>query len=312
MNGICFIKLIVFYIHSFIKKYIKSCCSETCMVLESLTDPFKAENKPWTMFFIGILYSSVGISLSLWIFDKQASFVMVFLTTLAAVPIVYNTIKLEEDKDLKIPEEKKLMKEHNKAIHFFMMFFFGVVLSCVIWYVLLPSEMVGYVFQKQTSTISDINNQISGNSVKLTIFTKILFNNLKVLAFSLLFALIYCIGSIFILTWNATVIGTAIGNFIRSNISEYATQVGFAKFGGYLQIFSIGLFKYAIHGIPEILAYFYAGLAGGILSVAIVKKHYNSQTFNHILWDTCQLLILAIFFLITAAILEVWVTPLIF
>jgi len=283
------------------------------MVLESLSNPFKAENRPWTMFFIGLLYSSVGISLSIWIFDKQASFIAVFLTTLAAVPIVYNTIKLEESKELKIHEQKRLLHEHNRAILFLMIFFIGVVVSCVLWYVFLPSETVGHVFQTQTATITDINDQISGSAIsEYQIFTKILFNNVKVLAFSLLFAFIYGVGAIFILTWNATVIGTAIGNIIRSGISEASSALGFAKFAIYFKAFSLGLARYSIHGIPEILAYFYGGLAGGILSVALMKGHFKSKISSQILWDTSEMIMLAIGFLIVGALLEVWVSPFFF
>jgi hypothetical protein len=34
------------------------------MVFESLINPIKAEKKPWEMFFIGIVYSSVAVILS--------------------------------------------------------------------------------------------------------------------------------------------------------------------------------------------------------------------------------------------------------
>jgi len=43
------------------------------MVLESIIDPFKAEKKPWEMFFIGIFYSSLAVILSLWIFRDYAT-----------------------------------------------------------------------------------------------------------------------------------------------------------------------------------------------------------------------------------------------
>ena len=72
------------------------------MVLESLLFPLKAEKKPWEMFFMGLLYSGVAIFLSIWIFDERSSFVMVFFTVLACVPIIYNTLKFEESKDLKL------------------------------------------------------------------------------------------------------------------------------------------------------------------------------------------------------------------
>src|SRR3990167_7808804 len=181
------------------------------MVLESLLSRIKAEGKPWEMFFIGFLYSSVAILLSMWIFKDQTSLVMVFLTVMACIPIVYNTMKLEEKKDMEIPQERMLMRQHNKAIVFLMFLFFGITISFVAWYVFLPSNVIDYAFDKQIATIQAINNQVAGNAYQqFSTFSKILFNNLKVLSFAILFAFIYGAGAIFILTWNASVIGTAI------------------------------------------------------------------------------------------------------
>jgi len=283
------------------------------MVLESLLNPLKAEKNPWEMFFLGFAYSSIAILLSLWIFKDQASLIMVFLTVMACVPLVYNTMKLEESKDLEISSERTLLKEHNKAIVFLMFLFFGITLSFVTWYIFLPSDTLNLVFDKQTSTIQSINNQVSGNAYQqFSTFTRIFLNNIKVLAFATLFAFIYGAGAIFILTWNASVIGTAIGNFIRSNISQYAGLLGFEKFANYFGVVSIGLLRYILHGIPEILAYFYGGLAGGIISVAIIKKHYKDERFSHIVFDISELLIIALAFLLVAAFIEVYITPLLF
>ena len=133
------------------------------MVLESLLNPLSAEKRPWEMFFIGFAYSSVAILLSLWIFRDQTSLIMVFLTVMAAIPIVYATMKVEEEKDMVIKEERELIKEHNKAIVFLMFMFWGITLSFVAWYVFLPLESLNVVFDKQTTTIQAINNQVSGN-----------------------------------------------------------------------------------------------------------------------------------------------------
>ena len=283
------------------------------MVLESLLNPLKAEKKPWEMFFLGFVYSSIAIILSLWIFKDQASLIMVFLTVMACVPIVYNTMKLEESKDLHISKEITLLKEHNKAIIFLMFLFLGITLSFVAWYVFLPSESLNFVFGKQTSTIQAINNQVSGNTYhQFSTFAKIFLNNIRVLAFALLFAFIYGAGAIFILTWNASVIGTAIGNFIRSNLGQYAGAVGFEQFANYFGVVSIGLLRYVLHGIPEIIAYFYGGLAGGLVSVAIIKKHYKNEKFSHIIVDVSELLLIAIAFLVVAALIEVFISPLLF
>ena len=283
------------------------------MVLESLLFPIKAEKRPWQMFFLGFLYASVGLFVALWIFKDQASLVMVFMITMAALPIFYNTMKLEESKDLIIDTESKILREHNKAIIFFMFMFIGMTFACVLWYSVLPTDMINGVFDKQVGTIQTINNQVSGHAIQnLNYFTKIFFNNAKVLAFSILFSLIYGAGAIFILAWNATVIGAAIGNFIRANISSATSSLGLLQAGNYFHVVSIGLLKYSIHGIPEIVAYFYGGLAGGILSVALIRGHFKTRKFPTIMVDFSELILIAIGFLVAAAFLEVYVTPALF
>lgn len=280
------------------------------MVLESLINPLKAEKKPWEMFFIGFLYSSVGIALSMWIFKEQASLIMVFLTVMACIPIVYNTLKFEESKDLKINKESILLKEHFKAISFLMFLFLGVTLSCTLWYVFLPHDQFTIVFDKQIATIEAVNSQVTGNAIeKFNDFTKIFFNNVKVLAFTILFSFVYGAGAIFILTWNATVIGAAMGNIVRREIASLTTSLGFAKAGIYFQSIPASFLVYATHGVFEIAGYFFGGLAGGIISVAVIKHHYSSKKFSTILFDSSELLIIAIICLLIAAILEITVSP---
>ena len=283
------------------------------MVVEALLFPVKAEKNPWQMFFLGFLYASVVIFISLWIFREQASLIMVFMITMAALPIFYNTMKLEESKDMIMSDESAILREHNKAISFFMYMFIGITIACALWYSILPASTINSLFDKQIGTIQTINNQVSGNVIyNLNILGRIFFNNLKVLVFSILFAFIYGAGAIFILAWNASVIGAAMGNFIRSNISSYTSSLGLTQVGNYFHVVSLGLLKYSIHGIPEVAAYFYGGLAGGILSVALIRKHFITKKFSTIIVDFSELVLIAIGFLIAAAFLEVYVTPVLF
>ncbi|MFH1399662.1 MAG: stage II sporulation protein M [Candidatus Woesearchaeota archaeon] len=283
------------------------------MVLESLINPIKAENHPVAAMWLGFLYSTVALFLSLWIFRDQASLVMVFLTVMACIPLVYNTIKLEELKDLKIEKESILIKEHGKAIAFFMFLFFGFTLAFALWYTVLPSEILHSAFSTQTQTISSLNSQVTGNAfMKFGAFNRILFNNLKVLIFCILFAFLYGVGAIFILAWNASVIGVAIGNFIRSNLGAYAEAAHLVKIGSYLHVISLGLLRYSIHGIPEIMAYFVAGLAGGIISIAVIRHDMGTEKFEHIVLDSSELIVISLIFVFLAAFLEVYVTPILF
>jgi len=283
------------------------------MVLESILFPLKAEKNPWQMLILGFVYTTIGIFISMWIFADQASLVMVFMITMAALPIFFNTMKLEESKDMLMDNETAILREHNKAITFFMYLFVGITIACALWYVILPTSTINSVFDKQIGTIQSINNQVSGNVISnLGVFFAIFFNNFKVLAFSILFAFIYGAGAIFILAWNATVIGAAIGNFIRSNISAYSSTFGLTQSGNYFHVVSVGLLKYSIHGLPEIAAYFYGALAGGILSVALIRKHFMTEKFSKIIIDFSELILIAIGFLIAAAFLEVYITPILF
>ncbi|MFH1917154.1 MAG: stage II sporulation protein M [Nanoarchaeota archaeon] len=284
------------------------------MVLESLINPAKLEKTPRNMIFVGFLYCCVAVLLSHWIFKTYASMIMVFLTAIACIPLMYHTIKWEEEKDLQDFTERMLLKEHFRALSGFMYLFIGFVLAFTFIYVFVPSDFLSVLFDSQTSTIQAINGRMTGMTVasSMGLFGKIFLNNVKVLVFCLLFSFLYGAGGIFILTWNASVIGAAIGNFIRTNLTLVSDTFGFEHLGSYFQIFSIGLFKYSIHGIPEILAYFAAGLAGGIISVAVIKHDFGNRKFEHVLLDSADLIILSIVLLLIAAVLEVFVTPAIF
>ena len=70
--------------------------------------------------------------------------------------------------------------------------------------------------------------------------------------------------------------------------------------------------RYMTHGVFEILAYFMAGLAGGIISVAIINNDLMGENKKRILRDSVDLILLSIVFLIVGSIIEVFVTPLFF
>ncbi|MBW2985134.1 stage II sporulation protein M [Candidatus Woesearchaeota archaeon] len=282
------------------------------MVLESILLNSQ-ELKKSKIFLNGVLFSSIAVLLSLWIFRDFASLTMVFLTVFACLPFIYSTIKTQEQEDLSGLKESKLLKEHGKAITTFLFLFLGIVVSFALWYILLPPSSTTILFQEQTKTIININHRLAPNLIRsLGTLSVIFFNNLKVLIFCILFSFLYGAGAIFILTWNASVIGTAIGNFIRSHLSSIASGSGFTKAAAYFQIFSIGLMRYTIHGIPEILAYITAGLAGSIISVAVINHNFKTNKFGKILLDSSSLLIIALSLLAISAILEVYVTPIFF
>ena len=65
------------------------------MVLESLINPLNAKKKPWELFFIACIYTFVSLFLSYVVFREVSGFLMVFLISLAAAPLIYQVIKMK-------------------------------------------------------------------------------------------------------------------------------------------------------------------------------------------------------------------------
>ncbi len=283
------------------------------MVLESFKDPFAAVKKPSHMFFVGILYGTIAVFLSTWIFKQNSSLIMVFLTVLATVPLMYRTLKQQEAMDVKVKREKVILKNHARVLEFLVFLFLGILVAYSVLFIALPAEVVKNLFKVQVDTIVAINTQISGDIVSSSsFFSQIFFNNIKVLMFSVFFAFFYGAGAIFILTWNASVISAALGVFAKNKIAEALAALGSINAFNYFHFFSLGLLRYMVHGIPEIAAYFMGGLAGGIISVAMINHDLMTEKFRIIMLDALDLLVLAIFVLFIAALLEVFVTPVFF
>lgn len=277
------------------------------MVLESLINPFEAERHLVFLFLLGIVYASLGLVLGYWVFPEHASIVMITFVVLAALPLFYHTMKYVEHNLLASKKESDALHAHAKVLTFLIIFFLGLTIAFTLWHVVLPDHVSAQVFRVQESTIITLNQQVTGNVAQLDLFSRIFLNNIKVLVFSLFFSFIYGTGALFILTWNSSVIGAAMGKFIDTYVKQTTSGIGgpltLYFFGGGLSIL-----RYFIHGIPEILAYFVGGLVGGILSVALIRGDIKTY-FNKITTDTSDLLIIAVVLLVIAGLLEVYVTP---
>ncbi|MBX4212396.1 stage II sporulation protein M [Candidatus Pacearchaeota archaeon] len=282
-------------------------------MLEMLINPRKAERHPWELFFVGAFYASISLLLVNWIFSqdavlsKYAGVLVVTFTVMFSMPFIYYTIKLEEKKITREKSAFSLLKEHERAIYAFMWLFIGFIVAFSFWYTVLSSTQS---FRAQIETYCLINRPTnynecvkqygiqgeSGPSAFLTnkerlflIFT----NNMYVLLFTLLFSLLFGAGVIFVLAWNATVISAAVVIFTKSTIAGLP----------------MGILRYMIHGVPEIASYFTVALAGGMVSVAVIKHEAGTDKFWEILQDSLNLIIVSVIILFIAALIEVFITP---
>lgn len=271
------------------------------MVLEGLVNPAKATGKPWEMFFVGALYSLIAVGLSYWVFRAYVSLVMVTFTTIAAIPFLHAAVMSQEQLGQWL-KSLALLKEHAKMVSIFLFLFLGFVTVFFSLFVLLPEAAVGEIFRAQIDSIASINGTATGSFFSLwSYFSAILLSNLRVLFFCLLFSLFYGVGSIFILSWNASVMGAAIGDAIRDGLLK-GQATG-------LQVISTSLFGYFVHGLPEMVAFFIASLAGGILSFALLREGFKSEGFYKSSQDAFHLVGFALILLFLAALIEVFVSP---
>jgi uncharacterized membrane protein SpoIIM required for sporulation len=261
------------------------------------------------MFIVAFAYTTIAILLSLWVFAEYAGLTMVFFTVMAAIPLMIKLIVLEERKLFSRAHEVT----HRATIPFFIFLFLGMVSAFAFFFTVLPEATVNQIFNVQISTIQSVNtnimSQLSGQFFG-DFFPLVIFNNLKVMTFAVLFSFIYGSGAIFILTWNASVLGVAIGSLIRELISATAASVGAVGVGTYFGAISISFARYLLHGIPEIGAYFVAGLAGGIISVGVLRYQLFDERFMVVMKDALFLLIVAVILVLISGAIEVLISPL--
>ena len=283
-------------------------------MLEMLLNPKAAERRPWEMFFVGLFYGAVSLILvniffsSNPIFSKYSSLLVIMFTVMLSLPFVYFTIRLEEEQGYK--EGGFFFKSHGRALASLIWLFLGFVVAFSLMYMLLP-EFVGRSFEAQIEQYCMINaptqfqecvskyvgitgNVISGTTRDYAL--SILVNNIYVMIFCLIFSLLFGAGAIFILAWNASVIATAIWIFSKSSIQNFPSA----------------FMRYMIHGLPEIAAYFTAALAGGIISVALIKHDFRDERFWNTIKDSVNLILLALALIVLAAVVEAFITPMLF
>jgi len=284
-------------------------------MLELLIHPKQSERRPWIMFFVGVVYAIISLILVTVVFSQDyvlkeySGILLITFVVICSLPFMYYTIKIEEGKDLEISAQGKLIREHYKAIKSLMWLFLGFVFAWSIAYILFQSSVVP-AFNAQIKVFCVINNPqnyeycinqmggklLTGNVTKSSAVIAIFSNNIYVLIFTLVFSLLFGAGAIFVLAWNASVIAVAIGSFAKEKITGIP----------------LGFLRYMIHGVPEIAAYFCGALAGGIVSVAVIRKDLKGDNLWKILQDSLLLIIISVVILFLAALMEVYITPKIF
>lgn len=278
-------------------------------------NPKYSEKGPVKMLFVGIIYASLSLLLVHWFFSsdpelsKASGMIVVTFCVMFSILFMYFLIRQEEKEDEEVEGILGVWKVHSDAIYAFMWLFLGFVIAFSFWYIVLQdSNLLNFQLQTYCRINSPGNielcvknsgfpeENITGAFGNGSRFISILQNNVYVMIFTLVFSLIFGAGAIFILAWNASVIAAAIGIFTQYKLSDIP----------------IGVLRYMIHGFPEIAAYFVTALAGGIFGVGILRNGFRNRKTIRILENVIILLFIALVILILAALMEVYITPMLF
>jgi uncharacterized membrane protein SpoIIM required for sporulation len=98
-------------------------------------------------------------------------------------------------------------------------------------------------------------------------------------------------GALIILAWNASILALYLSSFLRKGLmTEFVVR-------------SISLIP---HAPIEIAAYFFAGIAGGVLSVGLIREKIFSKEFFLVFRDSLILMGLAVLAIFIGGFVEVF------
>jgi hypothetical protein len=272
------------------------------MVVEEIFKTKWVEKRPLYSFLIGVFFTSVSFLTSLFLFRITPNFIGIS-TILFTVALVIPTINKLFDKEEKLEAKEKLkfFVRHEHLFDFFIYFFIGVFMVLFTISLINPaiifSEQQLYNLKTEITTdgrqlpLPPVANSDNGEIIR------IFKNNLFVLLVSFGLSLFYGAGALFLITLNASIFASALAKVIKSSLPG----LGLLS----LPLFTLcnlGIFLF--HGIPEVVGYILAAIAGGVLSHAFVREKIRGKRFKSVLTDSVVLLLVGIALLAFAAFVE--------
>jgi uncharacterized membrane protein SpoIIM required for sporulation len=274
------------------------------MVFEQLFKFKHIQHNSLNLFIMGFIFSELGILSSLLVFRADAHLMSIAFTAAIAVPFLFNILEI---KNIEVSGEQSFFKavfNNNKYIfNSYLMLFLGFLLSYAIFAMLLPDFITLSLFRGQLNVAGLAGGVIAalGFAVKQVTFGSILQNNLGVLLVCFLFSIVFGVGSILFLIWNASAWGAILGYISKQS----ALVIGQNP----IVYFFNQLIKYFPHLIVEAAAYFFAIMAGVVVSQTLINEKFNSDTFRLTMLEGLFLFMIGIVLLVVAAFIEVKIFP---
>jgi uncharacterized membrane protein SpoIIM required for sporulation len=261
-------------------------------MLENILKPDWLEKSPRYAFVIGIIYSIIAILAAYVVFPKSQGIASIAFLSLLLVPSLGKILAIEEIQDTKSKKFsiKKIFQDHADVLEVYFMLFLGIFLAYALFSLKFPNLLVQGVFSNQLRIIGvNVGQAVGGFD-----FWSIITNNFKILVIFLVLSLVFGAGSILFLAWNASVWGVVFGYMATHYVNAFDTFVG-------------TFLKVMPHMFLEAGAYFFAIVAGGIMSQAVLRESIGSKKFEYVMKDGFAFLSVSVLLLILGAFVEVYI-----
>ena len=277
------------------------------MVLEHLISNKRLERTPALTLALAFIFVSTAVLLTYYFYNIGSSMFVIELVVMPAIPFFLRFIMHEEkEHEVEACHRHSMLRIYKPIIELYGMFFIGVALSFAFWAAALPQDVSAKMFADQRAELGLLTGAGSSQFTynKFAEFSMVFSHNLGVLALMLIFAFLYSIGAVFLLVWNASLLGIFLEGFVRELIPLFS-NFGVLAFPAAFSLGTVkGLLMVLPHGVFEIPAFFVASIAGGILSVALEHRMYRKRGFVEMIEDVGKLVILAVALLAVAAFIE--------
>jgi hypothetical protein len=276
------------------------------VVLESIIGEKNIRSHPVFIFFLAMLVCAGSLFFAELLFPLHASVLSIAFITIGLVPLVYNVLSNEEAEEAlcKGPSCTTFFARHFNLIMIYVWIFLGIIVAFAFYYSILPPLERSSLFEEQIASFCAISGSssctngiplsisgrasafgmnacLSNNSTVESCTLFIFENNAGVLLFTIVLSLLYGVGAIFIIAWNASILGVFFGETLLAG--------DFTKWMGMFQSMLMG------HGPPELFGYVFGALAGAILSAMVAKREFFTHSSSIIIKDILFLSFLAFF-----------------
>lgn len=155
-----------------------------------------------------------------------------------------------------------------------------------------------YYTDRKPASVGDENGNFY--SYDWYVFKIIFLNNLQLLLLIFLLSLIFGAGALFVIAWNASILGVFFGSAIGELVNR---TVGAALYS----TLPITVWTIWLHGVPEFLAFFLSAISGGTLGIVLIKRKYHDPLFANVVKQSSSVFIASLLLLTMAALIEVYV-----